>query len=60
VQDEGISYLLGELVSVAAVSVDVAQGSGGSSVVEEVHESVDTFRVAKMEAVRSSIITLGM
>lgn len=42
----------------AAVRVDVTQRGWGASVVEEVHQRVDTLRVAQVEAVNT--ITLDM
>lgn len=43
--------LLGELVGVAAVSVDISDRLGGAAVGEEHHESVDAFLVVVVKAI---------
>ena len=43
------AVFLGELIRVAAVAVDVAEGGGDAAVGEEEHERVDAFRAVDVE-----------
>lgn len=50
-------YLLGKLVSVAAVGIHSTERGGSASVAEQMHELVDAFRVADVETRRMSVMS---